>query len=54
MNPPLSGRVVGVVELDAPVQTQHHELDVEAQAETGVEAQLLVDCLLYTSPSPRD
>lgn len=43
VDPSLAGGIVGVVELDAPIQTQHGELDVEPDAQTGVEAELLVE-----------
>ena len=43
MNPPLAGGIVGIVELDTPVEAQHGEFDVEAQAQSRVESQLLVE-----------
>lgn len=43
MDPPLAGRIVGIVQLNTPVQAQHGELDVEPDAEAGVESQLFVE-----------
>ena len=43
VDPPLAGRIVGIVQLNTPVQAQHGELDVEPDAEAGVESQLFVE-----------
>lgn len=39
----MSGRCIGVVDLYAPVQTQYGKFDVQAQTDTGIEAQLPVE-----------
>ena len=43
VDPPLAGRIVGIVQLNTPVQAQHGELDVEPDAEASVESQLFVE-----------
>ena len=43
VDPPLAGRIVGIVQLNTPVEAQHGELDVEPDAEAGVESQLFVE-----------
>ena len=43
VDPPFAGRIVGIVQLNTPVQAQHGELDVEPDAEAGVESQLFVE-----------
>mgnify|MGYP007123923069 FL=1 len=43
VDPPLAGRIVGIVQLNTPVQAQHGELDVETQAESRVESKLFVE-----------
>ena len=43
VDPPLARGIVRVVQLDTPVEAQHGELDVEAQAQTGIESQLVVE-----------
>lgn len=42
VNPPFARRIVGIVELHAPVEPEHGELDVETQPQSGVESQLLI------------
>ena len=42
VNPPFARRIVGIVELHAPVEPEHGELDVETQTQSGVESQLLI------------
>ena len=43
VDPPLARGVVGVVQLNTPVEAQHGELDVETQTESRVESQLFVE-----------
>ena len=43
LNPTLPGRFVRIVELDAPVETEDEEAEIEARAETGIESELLVE-----------
>ena len=43
VNPPLTDRTVGVVELNTPVEAEYGKFDVETDTETGVEAELLVE-----------
>ena len=45
MYPSLAYGVVGVMELDTPVEAQDCELDVESQSDTGIECQLLIECV---------
>ena len=45
MDPPLAGGVVGIVELNAPVEAQNGEFDVETHSETRVESQLPVEAI---------
>ena len=53
MDPPLSGRCIGVVDLYAPVQTQYGKFDVQAQTDTGIEAQLPVETVEMENRSGR-
>ena len=41
------------MDLYAPVQTQHGELDIQAQADTGIEAQLFVETVEMENRSGR-
>ena len=43
LNPTLPGRFVRIVELDAPVETEDEEAEIEARAETGIESELFVE-----------
>ena len=52
--PLFAGGIVRIMELHAPVEAEYRKLDVQPQADPRIETQLLVNCLLYTSPSPRD
>ena len=45
LDPAISARAVGVVELHAPVEAQDGKLNIEADTQTRIQAELLVKVL---------